>query len=132
MLKKRPVYVSRWKDKREVFSITTGRFQKMVITSNRFSQQNTKPRHIVEYNKNMSGIDKSDQMVSYYSTPRKTIRWYKKIIFHLLDISMWNAYYLYKKKLNKFNYRFIDFHSDVIKKTNSFTRKYCSWQSINQ
>lgn len=114
MLKKRSVYVSRWKDKREVFSITTGHLPKMVITSNRFSQQNTKPRHIVEYNKNMSGIDKSDQMVSYYSTPRKTICWYKKIIFHLLDISMWNAYYLYKKKLNKFNYRFIDFHSDVI------------------
>lgn len=29
---------------------------------------------------------------------------------------MWNAYYLYKKKLNKDNYRYIDFHSDVITK----------------
>ncbi|CAI6352425.1 unnamed protein product [Macrosiphum euphorbiae] len=71
-LKKGPVYVSRWKDKREVFSITTGHHPEMVITSNRFcQQQSTKPRHIVEYNKNMSGIDRSDQMVSYYSSPKK-------------------------------------------------------------
>ncbi|CAI6360220.1 unnamed protein product [Macrosiphum euphorbiae] len=115
--KKGPVYVSRWKDKREVFSITTGHHPEMVITSNRFcQQQSTKPRHIVEYNKNMSGIDRSDQMVSYYSSPKKTIRWYKKVIFHLLDISMWNAYYLYKKKLNNINLRYIDFHSSVITK----------------
>lgn len=64
--KKGPIYVSRWKDKREVFSITTGHHPEMVATSNRFSQQITKPRHIVEYNKNMCGVDRSDQMVSYY------------------------------------------------------------------
>lgn len=86
--KKGPIYVSRWKDKREVFSITTGHRPEMITTANRFNQQNIKPKHIVEYNNNMSGIDRSDQMVSYYSSPRKTIRWYKKVIFHLLDISM--------------------------------------------
>jgi len=69
--KKEPIYVSRWKDKREVFSITNGHHPKMVITSNRFfQQQSLKPKHIVEYNRNMSGIDRSDQMVSYYSSPK--------------------------------------------------------------
>lgn len=29
---------------------------------------------------------------------------------------MWNAYYLYKKKLNNINLRYIDFHSSVITK----------------
>jgi len=69
-----------------VFSITTDHHTEMVITSNRFcQQQSTKPRHIVEYNKNMSGIDRSDQMVSYYSSPKKTIqKRYKKVVFHLL------------------------------------------------
>lgn len=28
----------------------------------------------------MSGIDRADQMLSYYTTPRKAIRWYLKII----------------------------------------------------
>jgi|UniRef100_A0A2S2R0L1 hypothetical protein len=89
----------------------------MVTSSNRFfQQQSIKPKHIVEYNRNMSGIDRSDQMISYYSSPKKTIRWYKKVIFHLLDISMWNAYYLYKKKLHNVNHRYFDFHSSVITK----------------
>lgn len=64
----------------------------------------------------MSGIDRSDQMISYYSSPRKTIRWYKKVIFHFLDISIWNSYFLYKKSLLTSNYRFIDFREAIIKK----------------
>lgn len=40
----------------------------------------------------MSGIDRNDQMISYYSSHRRSIRWYKKVIFHLLDVSLWNAY----------------------------------------
>ncbi|KOC60505.1 hypothetical protein WH47_08073 [Habropoda laboriosa] len=39
-----------------------------------------------------------DQVISYYSCPRKSIRWYKKIIFHLLDVTVSNAYYIYRKK----------------------------------
>lgn len=55
--KRGPDYVSRWRDRRDVFSITLGHHPEMVTTSNRFSQPLIKPKHIVEYNKNMSGID---------------------------------------------------------------------------
>ncbi|KAF0725559.1 piggyBac transposable element-derived protein 4-like [Aphis craccivora] len=114
--KKGPIYVSRWRDKREVLSITTGHKPEMVSVKNKYGQQKMKPKHIVEYNLNMSGIDRSDQMISYYSSPRKTIRWYKKVIFHFLDISVWDAYYLYKKSLSTSNYRFIDFREAIIQK----------------
>lgn len=49
----------------------------------------------------MSGIDRSDQLLSYYSCPRKSIRWYKKVICHLLDIAVWNSFYLYRIKNRK-------------------------------
>lgn len=116
--KKGPIYVSRWRDKREVYSITTGHLPKMITVNNRYGKQMLKPKHISEYNMNMSGIDRSDQMVSYYSSPRKTIRWYKKVIFifHLLDISLWNSYFLYKKTLTTSNFRFLDFHEAIVKK----------------
>lgn len=45
----------------------------------------------------MSGVDRLDQMTSYYSSPRKTVRWYKKVLFHLLDMAVWNAYFLYRR-----------------------------------
>lgn len=90
------VFVSKWKDKRDVLAITTGHQPKQIEIQNKFGQTRKKPAEIAAYNNNMSGVDRADQMISYYSCPRKTIRWPKKVVFHLLDISMWNAYYLFK------------------------------------
>lgn len=64
----------------------------------------------------MSGIDRCDQMVSYKSSPRKTIRWYKKVVFHLLNISLLNAYFLYKTTLTTSNFHFLNFHEAIVKK----------------
>lgn len=69
----------------------------MISIKNKYGRPKTTPKHISEYNFNMSGINRCDQMISYYSSPRNTVRWYKKVLFHLLDISLWNAFFLYKK-----------------------------------
>lgn len=44
-----------------------------------------KPKCIAEYNTYMGGVDKADQMTSYYSSPSKTIHWQVKVFFKLLD-----------------------------------------------
>lgn len=46
----------------------------------------------------MSDIYRCDQMVSYYSSSKKAARWYKKILFHLLDLTTWNSYFISRKK----------------------------------
>lgn len=51
-------------------------------------------------NKNMSGVDRCDQMTAYYSTPRKAIRRYLKVFFRLFDIAIWNGNWL----LNRINF----------------------------
>lgn len=61
----------------------------------------------------MSGIDRSDQMISYYSTPRKSLRWYIKIFFHLLDVSLWNSTYVFSKLVKKMTY--LEFRDVIIK-----------------
>lgn len=61
----------------------------------------------------MSGVDRCDQMTSYYSSPRKTIKWNKKVIFHLLDIAVWNSFYLYKMRCK--NIRFLEFRDQLIR-----------------
>lgn len=106
-------YVSKWKDKRDVLTITTGFHPELVSSKNRFGKESLKPNDVVHYNRFMSGIDRCDQMVAYYSSPRKTIRWYKKVIFHLLDISVWNAYFLYQKSHQK-QMVFLDFRDNLI------------------
>jgi len=52
---------------------------------------------VLDYNKNKTGVDRSDQMLSYYTFSRETVKWWKKLFFHLLDLAVVNAHILYKK-----------------------------------
>ncbi|XP_045446618.1 piggyBac transposable element-derived protein 4-like [Melitaea cinxia] len=114
--RKKQVYVSAWCDKRPVYVITTRNHPKLINVSNRFGKISQKPEEVSEYNKYMGGIDRKDQMVAYYSSPQKTIRWYKKVFFHLLDISVWNSFFVYKKYFkNDVKYEFLDYREDLIK-----------------
>lgn len=56
-----------------------------------------KPTAVLEYNRIKMGIDLSDQLSNYYSSLRKSIRWYHKVAFELLlGTCVINAYVLYK------------------------------------
>lgn len=91
------VYVSKWQDQRPVLMITTRDHPHLTEVNNRYGQKKIKPVEVEVYNRHMSGIDRADQMIAYYSCPRKTIRWYKKVFFHMLDIAVWNSFYLAKQ-----------------------------------
>lgn len=51
-----------------------------------------KPICIVEYNGNMSAVDKSDMLLSSTECIRKSMKWYKKVFFHLLNCTVLNCY----------------------------------------
>ena len=44
----------------------------------------------------MLGVDKIDQMMSYYSFVRKSIKWWRKVFFWLLDMSVVNSFIIYR------------------------------------
>ena len=37
------------------------------------------------YNKKMGGVDKNDEMLSFYTAARKSLKWYKKLAMHLIE-----------------------------------------------
>ena len=69
------VPVCKWKDKRDVLTITNAHVPGMGDITNRNGKTKKKPISVRDYNNGMSGIDRSDQMLSYNSALRKTIRW---------------------------------------------------------
>lgn len=60
--------------KRDDFCIITGFHPEIITTTNSYGKEKQKPRGMEEYNLNMSGVDRLDQLDSYYSRPRGTIR----------------------------------------------------------
>jgi len=48
------------------------------------------------YNKKMGGVNHIDQQLAPYETLRKTIKWYKKLAFHLIDSALYNSHVLFK------------------------------------
>jgi hypothetical protein len=63
--------------------------------------QKTKPSAVLDYNKYNIGVDKSDQMLSYYSFQRNSVKWWKKLFFHLFNLALVNAHILHWKKCTK-------------------------------
>ena len=41
------------------------------------------------------GVDKSDQLNSYNNMTRKSLKWWKKVFFHLFVTALSNAYIIY-------------------------------------
>ncbi|GBN77865.1 PiggyBac transposable element-derived protein 4 [Araneus ventricosus] len=57
-----------------------------------------KPQCILDYNKNMGGIDIGDAVMTHHSCFRKSVKWYKKLFFGLMDITILNSNILFDKK----------------------------------
>lgn len=56
----------------------------MEFHTNKYNQQILKPKNVIEYNKSKIRVDLADQMSSYSSCLRKSIKWFHKLMFELI------------------------------------------------
>ena len=59
------------------------------------SVQVPQPRAIVNYNKFMNAVDRTDQILGTQNVPRKCVRWWKSLFFHLIDMAVVNSFILF-------------------------------------
>jgi len=82
--------VLKWHDKRDVMMLST--FHDGQITDsgklNRKGEAIQKPNCVLSCNNYMCGVDRCDQLTSYYSSLRKSLKWYRKVVLHFLDIGL--------------------------------------------
>jgi hypothetical protein len=57
---------------------------------------NFKPLCISQYNMFMKGVDRADQYLTYYSLPRKTVKWTEKVALWLINCALFNSLLVYK------------------------------------
>lgn len=90
--------VLKWLDRTEVFMVST-KFDDSLENTSKMDHNNQpikKPTCVINYNMCMGSIDKTDMLLSSVECVRKTRKWYKKIFFHMIDLSILNAYSSYK------------------------------------
>lgn len=87
----------RWCDKRDVFAMSSLHGNKMQVIPQRRGEGEpiVKPSMIVDYNMYMNGVDKCDQLLVSYALCRKSTKWWVRLFFRLLDMSVINAMVLY-------------------------------------
>ncbi|KAK4309138.1 hypothetical protein Pmani_000613 [Petrolisthes manimaculis] len=90
----------KWCDKRVVHMLSSVHKGDMCDSNSRDRQRQVvrKPLAVLEYNKKMRLVDKSDMLLSSVECLRKSIKWYVKFFFHMLDMSVLNSYYLFQVK----------------------------------
>lgn len=93
----------KWKDNKIVTMLSSGAGVEPLSTITRYDKESKArkevpcPYVIQCYNSNMGGIDKSDMLGHLYKTPFRARRWYIPIVGYLLDLSVCNAWLLYKR-----------------------------------
>ncbi|KAL4126036.1 hypothetical protein QTP88_010268 [Uroleucon formosanum] len=56
-----------------------------------------RPKIIEVYNKHMGGVDLMDSLIGRYRIIMRTKKWYIKLFYHLLDMTVVNSWLMYKK-----------------------------------
>ena len=59
-------------------------------------QQKEIPMPVLYYNANMAGVDLNDQLLTYYSIGRKSMKWSRCCFWYLCELALLNAFLFYK------------------------------------
>ena len=93
----------KWCDKRSVLILSTIHEAVEINTGkiDRHGSPILKLEPVHDYTMKMRGCDISDQLMTSYSMLRRSVKWWRKLFFHLFALCINNAYILYKKNTRK-------------------------------
>jgi len=78
-----------------------------------------RPNIVKIYNQHMGGVDLVDSLIALYRIKIRSKKWYHRIMFHLLDLTVVNAWLLYKRDCSshsirpKRQYTLLEFKTDI-------------------
>ncbi|XP_045103522.1 piggyBac transposable element-derived protein 3-like isoform X4 [Portunus trituberculatus] len=93
--------VYKWMDKKAV--LMASNYHGIEATTVKRTEKDRKkaivpcPQVVKDYNDNMGGVDKHDMLRQLYGTNRKSMKWWHRIFWGLLDMCIVNAYVVYKE-----------------------------------
>ena len=98
---KKGMLALKWQDKRAVVMLSTIHNDSRVTKRRRTRlvaggiEEVQKPTMVEKY-MYMGGVDKGDQLMSYYGFSHRTVKWWRRAFFHLFENAIVNSYILYR------------------------------------
>lgn len=92
------IVCTHWNDKRLISMISTNTSPEMTAATRRTKtgpQGKQIPMCVANYNANIGGVDLNDQLHTYYSVGRKSMKWWRCCFWYLLEVALVNAYVVY-------------------------------------
>jgi len=92
-----------WRDNKIVTLLSTFVSTDPVEKVIRFSKTEKKkveltcPNIVKVYNKHMGGVDLLDSLLGRYKIKMRTKKWYMRLFYHLLDVTIVNSWILHKR-----------------------------------
>lgn len=129
------INIVQWYDRQSILIASTQLEVEPLGECKRWSKKDQKyiyiprPNIIKQYNDCMGGIDLIDRMISYYRINSKTRKWTVKTILHFLDLSLANAWILYRqdrKMLGDTSKNILDFLDFKVKIADQFLQEKLS------
>lgn len=104
-----PVVAVSWKDNKSVNLLSTFAGTQPMGKVKRYDRSKKThvqvdcPKIVTEYNKHMGGVDLLDSLLGRYKIIQRSKKWYIRLFYHLLDLSVINSWLLYVRiKREKF------------------------------
>ncbi|XP_029637481.1 uncharacterized protein LOC115212846 [Octopus sinensis] len=83
-----------WRDRKSVTMLNTMHSAAMSETGkrNRAGDPIIKPDVVLDYNRAMSGVDRSDQLATTHKSAQRFGKWYKKVFLYLVYMALMNTH----------------------------------------
>ena len=98
-MKNKNLIITKYHDRKIVYLMSTIE-NATLMPSGKVNPKNggalQRPSLVVTYDKYMGGVDHSDQMVSYATFNSRTLKWWKRVFFHVVSLAVLNSYLVYK------------------------------------
>ena len=102
---KKQIAAIKWQDKRPVTMLSTGYSPSETVQTQRTNKDGTKssfscPTAVAKYNEIMGGVDQFDQLRGCYAIGRRSVKWWHRIFFYLIDLAVVNSFILWRLSKN--------------------------------
>ena len=91
----------KWMDNKPVTMLTSSSSPRTVERILRRNRDGTRteiscPKAVATYNRIMGGVDKFDQLRERYAIGRRSVKWWHRIFYYLIDLAIVNAFVMSK------------------------------------